>query len=103
MRIRFHSDADAELAEAREWYAHQRKDLDAEFMQCIDDTLSRIARDPSLYPIVYRSLRRDSHSGGFPFWLGQVNSGPLRDTTKQHAMVCSFITRLNISSDSSQS
>lgn len=58
MRIRFQSDADAELAEAREWYAHQRKDLDAEFMQCIDETLARIARDPSLYPIEYRSLRR---------------------------------------------
>jgi len=37
-------------------------------------------------------LRRDSDVGGFLFWLGQVNSGPLRDTTKQHAMVCSFIT-----------
>jgi hypothetical protein len=47
MRIRFHSDADAELAEAREWYARQRSDLDAEFMQCIDEALMRIARDPT--------------------------------------------------------
>jgi hypothetical protein len=37
-------------------------------------------------------LRRDADIGGFLFWLGQVNSAPLRDTTKQHAMVCSFIT-----------
>ena len=37
-------------------------------------------------------LRRDSDIGGFLFWLGQVSSGPLRDTGKQHAMVCSFIT-----------
>jgi hypothetical protein len=37
-------------------------------------------------------LLRDADIGGFLFWLGQVNSGPLRDTTKQHAMVCSFIT-----------
>jgi hypothetical protein len=37
-------------------------------------------------------LRRNSDIGGFTFWLGQVNSGPLRDTTKQHAMVCSFVT-----------
>ncbi len=36
-------------------------------------------------------LRRDADIGGFLFWLGQVNSGPLRDTTKQRAMVCSFI------------
>jgi hypothetical protein len=37
-------------------------------------------------------LRRDSDIRGFLFWLGQVSSGPLRDVTKQHAMVCSFIT-----------
>jgi hypothetical protein len=37
-------------------------------------------------------LRRDSDIGGFLFWLGQVNSGPLHDGTKQHAMVCAFTT-----------
>ena len=37
-------------------------------------------------------LRRDADMGGFLFWLGQVNSAPLRDVPKQHAMVCSFIT-----------
>jgi len=37
-------------------------------------------------------LRRNSDIPGFLFWLGQVNSGPLRDISKQHAMVCSFIT-----------
>ena len=37
-------------------------------------------------------LRRDSDIGGFLFWLGQVNGGPLRDLTKQRAMVCSFLT-----------
>jgi hypothetical protein len=37
-------------------------------------------------------LRRDADIGGFLFWLGQVNSAPLRDVTKQHSMVCSFIT-----------
>ena len=37
-------------------------------------------------------LGRDGDIGGLMFWLGQVNSGPLRDVSKQHAMVCSFIT-----------
>ncbi|MCU1265596.1 MAG: uncharacterized protein JWM21_1914 [Acidobacteria bacterium] len=37
-------------------------------------------------------LRRNPDIAGFVFWLGQVNSGPLRDVTKQSAMVCSFIT-----------
>src|SRR5438552_16744624 len=58
MIIRFTPNADAELAEAREWYAHQRQDLDLEFMQSIDDALSRIVANPNLYPVVYKSLRR---------------------------------------------
>jgi hypothetical protein len=37
-------------------------------------------------------LRRDSDIGGFLFWLRQVNNAPLRDVTRHHAMVCSFIT-----------
>ncbi|MCU1264967.1 MAG: hypothetical protein JWM21_1285 [Acidobacteria bacterium] len=37
-------------------------------------------------------LRRNSDIPGFLFWLGQVNGGALRDVSKQHAMVCSFIT-----------
>jgi hypothetical protein len=37
-------------------------------------------------------LRRDADMAGFLFWLGQVNGAPLRDVTRQHAMVCSFIT-----------
>lgn len=37
-------------------------------------------------------LRRNPDIGGLLFWLGQVNSAPLRDVSKQHAMVCSFIT-----------
>jgi hypothetical protein len=37
-------------------------------------------------------LRRNSDIPGFLFWLGQVNSAPLRDLVKQHAMVCAFIT-----------
>ena len=58
MIIRFTPEADAELAEARQWYAHQRADLDIEFMERIDDALSRIINNPQLYPVVYRSLRR---------------------------------------------
>lgn len=37
-------------------------------------------------------LRRNADMVGFLFWLGQVNSAPLRDVAKQHAMVCAFIT-----------
>src|ERR1044071_2254863 len=58
MLIRISPEADAELTEAREWYSHHRKDLDLEFMQAIDDALSRVANNPRAFPIVYRTLRR---------------------------------------------
>ena len=58
MIIRFTPEADAELTEARQWYSHQRKDLDLEFMQCVDDALSRVVKNPNFFPIVYQNLRR---------------------------------------------
>ena len=58
MIVRFTPEADNELAEARQWYAHQRTDLDPEFMQSIDDALSRVVARPQQYPTVYRTLRR---------------------------------------------
>ena len=58
MIIRFSSDADAELAEARQWYAHQRQDLDLEFMDSVHEALTRVVHNPHFYPIVYRNLRR---------------------------------------------
>jgi hypothetical protein len=57
MIIRFTPEADAELAEARQWYAHQRENLDIEFMERIDDALSRIVRNPHLYPICLQNAQ----------------------------------------------
>ena len=58
MIVRFTPQAETELAEARAWYAHQREDLDLEFMRSIDDAVSRIVTNPHRYPNTYRSLRR---------------------------------------------
>jgi hypothetical protein len=37
-------------------------------------------------------LRRDADTGGFLFWLGQVNGFPIRNASIQSTMVCAFIT-----------
>lgn len=58
MIFRFTPEAEAELTDARRWYAHQRKDLDLEFMQCVDDTLRLIVDNPHMFPVIYRNLRR---------------------------------------------
>ena len=58
MILRFTPEADAELAEARQWYSQQRLDLDIEFMEEIGEAVSRIRSNPYLYPVVYKTLRR---------------------------------------------
>ena len=58
MRIRFQPEAEAELAEARAWYAFQGRDLDSQLMLRIGETLQRIIEAPEAYPSVYRQLRR---------------------------------------------
>ncbi|HKO36377.1 MAG TPA: type II toxin-antitoxin system RelE/ParE family toxin [Pyrinomonadaceae bacterium] len=68
MIIRFTPEADDELAEARQWYARQRERLDVEFMQSIDEALTRVVTNPNQYPIVYRTLRR-AVVRRFPFAL----------------------------------
>ena len=73
MIIRFSSDADAELAEAREWYAHQREDLDLEFMNSVEEALTQVALNPHLYPIVYKTLRR-AVVRRFPFAIFLMSS-----------------------------
>ena len=58
MQIRFHPEAEAELAEARLWFSLQREGLDVALMQRVDQTLSSIIAAPRSYPIVYRNFRR---------------------------------------------
>jgi len=68
MFVRISPEAEADLTEAREWYSHQRKDLDFEFMQCIDEALALVIRHPNSFPMVYRTLRR-AVVRRFPFAL----------------------------------
>jgi plasmid stabilization system protein ParE len=78
MIFRFTPEADAELTEARRWYSHHRKDLDLEFMQCIELALSQIRSNPHLFPVVYDSLRR-AVVRRFPFAiLYKVTAGEIQ-------------------------
>ncbi|MEA2203887.1 MAG: hypothetical protein QOE77_663 [Blastocatellia bacterium] len=42
--------------------------------------------------LYFSYLRRDPESGGFTFWLGEINKFPLRSPSGQQAIVCSFLT-----------
>jgi len=73
MIIRFTPEADTELAEAREWYAHQREDLDLEFMKSIDDALSRIVTDEDFMDkIIFSSVFDDEQSNHLHYYSGSA-------------------------------
>ena len=58
MQISFQPEAEAELAEARLWYALQGEGLDDALMQRIEEALQRILDAPYAYQVAYRQLRR---------------------------------------------
>jgi plasmid stabilization system protein ParE len=51
-------EAEADLAEARDWYESQRKGLADEFKLCVEGALERIHRMPELQAEVYKGIRR---------------------------------------------
>jgi plasmid stabilization system protein ParE len=51
-------EAEADLANARDWYERQRAGLGAEFLLCVEEVLERIGRTPEMYMVVYHDVRR---------------------------------------------
>jgi toxin ParE1/3/4 len=52
------NEAKADLAEAFRWYETRRSGLGADFLQSVRQTLSRIERDPELYPVAVDDIRK---------------------------------------------
>jgi plasmid stabilization system protein ParE len=51
-------EAEADLAEARDWYAGRREGLVDEFELCVEEVFERIGRMPDLHAELYRGVRR---------------------------------------------
>jgi plasmid stabilization system protein ParE len=51
-------EAEADLVNARDWYARQRAGLGAEFLLCVEEVLERIGRTPEMYMVVHHDVRR---------------------------------------------
>jgi hypothetical protein len=46
-------EAEADLAEARDYYESHREGLGTEFMRSVEETLGRVSRLPESHPIIY--------------------------------------------------
>ncbi len=59
-------EAEADLAEAKDWYERQRPGLGLEFTLSVEETLDRIRRMPHIHAEIYKEVRRTS-TRRFPY------------------------------------
>ena len=52
------SPAEADIAEAFEWYEQRSGGLGTEFLRAVDVTFATIARTPQLFPKLHKDVRR---------------------------------------------
>ena len=57
-RLTIRPEAEADIAEAFDWYEEQVLDLGSDFLLCLDAVLNEIRRNPLLYPQIHREARR---------------------------------------------
>jgi len=57
-RLIIRPEAEAEMADAFDWYEDRVAGLGAEFLLCLDAVFSAIVRNPQQFPRVYRVVRR---------------------------------------------
>jgi len=51
-------EAEAELAEAFDWYEEQVAGLGSEFLLSVDACFNAVARNPKQYPVIHKDVRR---------------------------------------------
>ena len=56
--ITIRAEAESDISEAYTWYERQRKGLGSDFILCVEEGLGKIQRDPQIYPLVHRNVRR---------------------------------------------
>jgi len=54
----FHPDAITEADEAARFYEERQTGLSKRFIEALTDTVSRIRRNPRLYPKIYKEIRK---------------------------------------------
>lgn len=57
-RVIFKPEAEADLAEAYDWYEERDAGLGGEFMRCVESCVHGIQRHPEMYPMVHKNVRQ---------------------------------------------
>jgi toxin ParE1/3/4 len=64
-------EAEVDLNDAFLWYERQREGLGADFLLCFEESLQKVRRNPEIYPLVRRPVRR-AWIRRFPYGLFYV-------------------------------
>lgn len=64
-------EAEADIAEAYQYYESCRENLGTDFILCIDESISRIKKNPRQYKVIYRNVHR-ALVRRFPFGIYYV-------------------------------
>jgi plasmid stabilization system protein ParE len=51
-------EAEAELADARDWYDERRSGLGGELIECVNESFERIQQNPLAFATTYRDVRQ---------------------------------------------
>ncbi len=65
-------EAESDIDDAYQWYESQRKSLGDNFLLCIEEAISRASRNPPIYSIIYKEVRRVLIHR-FPFGIFFIN------------------------------
>jgi len=61
------AEAEADLAEACQWYDLQVRGLGDQFLLCVDAVMASIERNPRLYTVVHKGVIRRALTRRFPY------------------------------------
>jgi plasmid stabilization system protein ParE len=61
------AEAEADLAEAFQWYEQQVRGLGDQFLLSVDALMASIERNPQLYPVVHKGVIRRALTRRFPY------------------------------------
>lgn len=67
-KITFRKEAEQDIEEIYEWYELKRDGLGEEFLNSIDEVLSKLTFNSKIYPIVNKNIRR-AFVKRFPFGI----------------------------------
>ena len=57
-KLIFKPEAEADIAQAYDWYEQRDVGLGAEFIRCVESCVNGIQRHPEMYPMVHQNVRQ---------------------------------------------